>query len=186
MRRTGAELPARPVVYQEILAETRPGLIVETGTANGGSALFVANVCDVFGYRHVATIDIADEERPQHPRLTYLHGSSNDLQLLEKVRLMAVGASRVIVVFDSDHARSSRARRTRDVRAARNPACCLVVKDTNVNEHPVLRGHGPGPTEALAELLTETDAFEVDRSREKFRMTFNPGGYLRRYQTERS
>ncbi len=50
--------------------------MVETGTANGGSALFIANVCDVFGNGHVATIDIADAERPQHPRLTYLHGSS--------------------------------------------------------------------------------------------------------------
>ena len=34
--------------------------------------------------------------------------------------------------------------------------------------------------EALQAFLAETDAFEVDRSREKFLMTFNPGGYLRK------
>ena len=31
-------------IYQEILWETRPDLIIETGTCNGGSALFLATV----------------------------------------------------------------------------------------------------------------------------------------------
>ena len=40
----------------------------------------------------------------------------------------------------------------------------------------------PGPAEAVAEFLAEPEGscFEVDRSREKFLMTFAPGGLLRR------
>ena len=34
--------------------------------------------------------------------------------------------------------------------------------------------------EALNEFLSGTNDFEVDRSREKLMLTFNPSGYLRR------
>ena len=57
--------------------------------------------------------------------------------------------------------------------------CYLIVEDTNLNGHPIWAGFGPGPGEALAEYLPTTDRFEVDRSREKFFLTYNPGGYLR-------
>ena len=58
----------------------------------------------------------------------------------------------------------------------------LIVEDSNVGGHPTYPEFGPGPMEAIEEFL-ETEAgrpFEVDRSREKFYLTFNPKGYLRR------
>jgi cephalosporin hydroxylase len=97
-------------IYQEILAETRPGLIVETGTADGGSALYLASVCDLLEHGHVVTIDVAEAERPSHPRIRYLHGSSIDPVIVDKVRRMAAGASAVMVVLDSDHAAARHAR----------------------------------------------------------------------------
>ncbi|HEV2893257.1 MAG TPA: CmcI family methyltransferase, partial [Actinomycetota bacterium] len=60
------------------------------------------------------------------------------------------------------------------------PGSYLVVEDTNVNGHPVYEAFGPGPMEAVQDFLKERDDFEVDRSREKFLFTFNPGGWLRR------
>jgi cephalosporin hydroxylase len=60
------------------------------------------------------------------------------------------------------------------------PGSDLVVEDTNVNGHPVYEGFGPGPMEAVQDFLEERDDFEVDRSREKFLFTFNPGGWLRK------
>jgi cephalosporin hydroxylase len=56
----------------------------------------------------------------------------------------------------------------------------LIVQDTNINGHPVLPGWGPGPWEAVDEFLKTTDAFEIDRSRERFLFTFSPNGYLKR------
>ena len=38
----------------------------------------------------------------------------------------------------------------------------------------------PGPFEAVETFLATTDEFEIDREREKFLITFNPSGYLRR------
>src|SRR5262245_30996750 len=64
-------------VYQEIVHEIRPDLIVETGTAFGGSALYLASICDLIGHGHVVTIDIQETpNRPRHERITYLLGSS--------------------------------------------------------------------------------------------------------------
>jgi cephalosporin hydroxylase len=39
--------------------------------------------------------------------------------------------------------------------------------------------------EAIAEFLRRSEEFSVDRGREKFFLTFNPNGFLRR-QTEHS
>jgi cephalosporin hydroxylase len=56
----------------------------------------------------------------------------------------------------------------------------LIVEDTNVNGHPALPTFGPGPMEALDAYLLEDGNFEIDAGREKFFMTFNPRGYLKR------
>ena len=56
----------------------------------------------------------------------------------------------------------------------------LVVEDTNIGGHPVFVEHGPGPWEAVGTFLAEQDAFVIDVAREKFLVSFNPGGYLER------
>ena len=51
-------------IYQEILTETMPDLIIECGTRLGGSALFLASVCQLLGRGRVVTVDIrAEPER---------------------------------------------------------------------------------------------------------------------------
>ena len=55
-----------------------------------------------------------------------------------------------------------------------------MAEDTNVNGHPVDPFFGPGPFEAVRAFLAEDDRFESDRSREKFYLTFNPTGFLKK------
>ena len=74
-------------IYQEIIYETRPDIIIETGTAAGGSALFLASICHLLGRGEIISIDIEDQEnRPRHPRIKYLLGSSTSEEIVEKVR----------------------------------------------------------------------------------------------------
>jgi cephalosporin hydroxylase len=56
----------------------------------------------------------------------------------------------------------------------------VVVEGTVVNGHPVWTGFGPGPGEAVAEVIGAHPEFEVDRSRERGLVSLNRGGYLRR------
>lgn len=167
--------------YQEILVDTRPDLIVETGTYLGGSAFYLAGICDLLGHGKIVTVDIsAPPGRPRHRRITYLQGSSTDPGIVVRVARRARTAKRVMVVLDSNHSRDHVLRELEAYGPLVTPGCYLVVEDTNVNGNPVLPDHGPGPMEAVEEFLATTDDFEVDRSRENRLLTFNPGGYLKR------
>ncbi|MCA9398612.1 MAG: hypothetical protein KC618_02600, partial [Candidatus Omnitrophica bacterium] len=45
-------------IYQEILFSVKPDLIVETGTYRGGSAFYMASLCDLMKKGRIMTIDI--------------------------------------------------------------------------------------------------------------------------------
>jgi cephalosporin hydroxylase len=168
-------------VYQEILHEVQPDLIVETGTAEGGSAFFLASMLDLLGRGAVVTIDVLERpDYPRHPRITYLHGSSTDPSIVGHVGGLIGPDDRVVVILDSDHGKGHVLDEMRAYAPCVSRGSYLIVEDTNINGHPVLPEFGPGPWEAVEEFLQENDQFEVDRSREKFLMTFNPMGYLRR------
>ena len=167
-------------VYQEIIHEVRPDFIVETGTYQGGSALYLASVCDVEKHGRVISIDIEPQPGlPEHDRITYLVGSSTSEEVVEKVR-GEVGGGSVMVVLDSDHSADHVGNELRAYSPIVAVGSYLVVEDTNLNGNPILPGWGPGPREAVEEFLRDHDEYLVDESREKFFMTFNPGGYLKR------
>ena len=56
----------------------------------------------------------------------------------------------------------------------------VVVTDTIVNGHPVWTTFGSGPAEAIKQILTNHGEFVHDPAMEKYSLTFNPGGILRR------
>lgn len=173
-------------IYQEILFEVRPDLVIETGTADGGSAFFLASICDLIHQGLVITVDIDERSRPRHDRIEYLDGrSSTDPGVLAHVQSRIRRHDEVMVILDSNHSREHVLAELRAYAPLVTPGQYLIVEDTNINGHPVLPEYGPGPMEAVEEFLNETDAYEVDRTREKFGLTFQPCGYLRRRQTTR-
>ena len=179
----GAQALKNPLdlwVYQEIMVETRPELIVETGTYRGGSALFLASVCDLLGTGEVVSIDIepAHDDYPLHPRITYLSGrSSTHPDVVAEVAERAAGR-RILVVLDSDHSQAH-VEAELDAYAPLVPVgCYVIVEDSNIGL--IRQDLLPGPLEAAEAFLSRTDDFEIDREREKFLITFNPSGYLRR------
>lgn len=166
-------------LYQEMLHDLRPDLIVETGTAFGGSAYYLADLCDTLGTGRVVTIDIqAQPGRPQHDRLSYVTASSIDPAVLTQVRAAATGTT--LVILDSDHREPHVLAELRAYADLVSVGSYLVVEDTNVNGHPAYPEFGPGPMEAVEAFLAEDDRFVIDAGKEKFFMTFNPRGYLRK------
>lgn len=167
-------------VYQEILFELRPDLIIETGTYLGGSALFFAQLCELLGHGEVVTIDRQRRGTVDHPRLTQLVGDALSSEVLDAVTERAGKAGRVLVALDDDHSAPHVLRELVAYGPLVTPGSYLVVEDTNVNGHPVMRDHGPGPHEAVEQFLESNDDFVVDRSREKFLLTYFPDGWLRK------
>jgi len=172
-------------IYQEILFELRPDVVVECGTSKGGSAYFLSSMCELLGHGHVITIDLyAKPSRPQHERLTYLSGSSTDPQIVREVTRRIRDAdgesASVLVLLDSDHSREHVLDELRLYSPLVTPGSYVIVEDTNLNGHPVWPDFGPGPMEAVDIFLSENDDFVIDTSREKFYLTWNPRGYLKR------
>jgi cephalosporin hydroxylase len=169
-------------IYQQMLFELRPDLIIETGTYNGGSAMYLASMCDLLGNGRVMSIDIAPQQPlPSHPRVEFITSSSTAADIVARVQSEAAAVpGPVFVILDSDHSYGH----VRDELAAYHcvvtPGSYLIVEDTNVNGYPVLPDFGPGPMEALEEFLPAHPEFEIDRRCERFMMTFNPSGFLRR------
>ena len=168
-------------IYQEILHELRPDLIVETGTLFGGSAYYLARMCDLLDHGSVVTIDIKERpNRPDHPRITYLSGSSTSDEIMGQVKELALGADTVLVVLDSDHSRDHVLQELRLYSPFVTPDSYVIVEDTDVNGHPVWSDFGPGPMEAVEAFLAQSTEFEVDPAREKLLFSSNPKGYLQR------
>ncbi|MGI8751468.1 MAG: CmcI family methyltransferase [Acidimicrobiales bacterium] len=171
-------------IYQELIFQVGPDLIIETGTAWGGSALYLASLCDIVGRGEVLTIDVVNAPgRPEHARLSYHTGSSVAGPAVDLARARAAGGAKVMVILDSDHRAAHVAEELRLYAPLVTIGSYLIVEDTNINGHPVKPSFGPGPMEAVAEFLRLNRGFEVDRSRERLLVTFNPMGYLRRVET---
>jgi cephalosporin hydroxylase len=167
-------------IYQELMLRGRPDVVVETGTYNGGSALYIAMILDQIGHGRVITIDIETRPNlPKHPRLSFLTGSSTDPQIVKRV-WDAVGDGPALVILDSDHHAEHVYSEIICYSPLVRPGSYLIVEDTNVNGYPVLPNFGPGPMEAVDKFLSENDEFIIDERCERFLMTLNPKGYLKR------
>lgn len=178
--------PMDMLALQEIIAETRPQVIVQAGVFAGGSTLYAASLLDLLKIDgKVIGIDVdltpVREHIVRHPRVELLEGSSTDPAIVERLRAEAKGKG-VMVNLDSDH----RAEHVLEELTALAPlvthGCYLVVEDTWYGGRPVRPEEAPGPAGALETWLAEGQPFQPDRWRERFLLTGNPGGYLRRVE----
>jgi cephalosporin hydroxylase len=176
-----ATAPTDLLAYQEMIFRVRPDWIIETGTGDGGRALFLASICDLVGHGQVLSIDSeAADDLPTHPRLQLLTGIAQEPATVESVRALVGNEATAIVVLGSAGDRVV----TNAQFEAYSPfvpvGSYVVVTDTIVNGHPVWPAFGPGPAEAVKQILGRRGEFVPDPLMEKYSLTFNPGGFLRR------
>ena len=179
----GAQALKNPLdlwVYQEIMVETRPELIVETGTYRGGSAFFLASICDLLDAGEVVSIDV-EPVRDDYPRTrgsrTSAAGPRRIPTSSRRSASARTGSGRSSSSTPTTHRRTSRPSSPRTPRSS-PVGGYVIVEDSNIGQ--IRKDLLPGPLEAIEAFLAGTDAFEIDRAREKFLITFNPSGYLRR------
>lgn len=105
------QLPEDMIRYQEVVAEVKPDVIVETGIAHGGSLIYSATLCKMLDKGRVVGVDI--EIRPHnrarleaHPlidMITMYEGSAVDPAIVDKIRGEIKPGETVLVVLDSNH-----------------------------------------------------------------------------------
>jgi len=172
--------------YQEILFALKPALIVEFGTCRGGSALFFASVMRQIGVPFtVLSVDInydfISTTAKADPNIKLLTMSSTDERVKSEITSLRGQSERpAFFILDSDHSRNHVLEEMMSLREVTETGDYMVVEDSNVNGHPVLRSHGPGPYEAVEEYF---HCFPRDYSRDeirerKFGFTFATRGFL--------
>jgi cephalosporin hydroxylase len=170
------QTPSDAWIILEIMAETRPDLIVEAGTFHGGSAALWAIILQHINPRgRVITIDIEDQREARainlpisKRRVEFILGSSTDPKVVAKVHKRAKG-KRVMVLLDSLHSKEHVAAEIEAYAPLVPVGGYLIVQDTSV-----------GPDEAIAEFLAANTNWVADRRRERYPDTNSVKGYLRR------
>ena len=168
-------------IYQEIISSLKPDVIIETGTLYGGSALYLASLLDLIGHGRVISIDIQiRQDRPRHPRVTYITGSSVSPEVIRQLEPLLEGSASRMVILDSDHRKPHVDEELRIYSRYVTRDQYLIVEDSAINGHPISAQFGPGPFESLALFLRDRQDFTVDKTKEKFFLTANHNGYLLR------
>lgn len=88
------QMPADILATQEVIWDTKPDVIIETGVARCGSVLFMASLLEMMGGGKVIGVDIdirahnrnSIEKHPMSKRITLIEGGSVDDETLERVR----------------------------------------------------------------------------------------------------
>jgi cephalosporin hydroxylase len=195
------QYPQDIVAMQEIIWRVQPDLIIETGIAHGGSLIFSASMlelnaaCGGPADARVVGIDIdirahnraAIEAHPMMKRISLIQGSSIASDIVDQVRALVAGRSRVLVCLDSNHTHDHVLAELEAYAPLTSVGSYCVVFDTIVEDTaeccPSDRpwGKGNNPMTALNAYLEIHPEFEIDTEMDnKLLISVAPSGYLKR------
>lgn len=170
-------------IYQEVLHEVRPDVVVEIGSWAGGSTLYFAHLLDLLDHGTVVSVDIdRTHYQVKHPRIVEVTGDSGSAEVVAQVARLCEGRSG-LVVHDGAHSRDRVLRDLRAYSAFVSVGSYLIVEDGISDVFVPGKGIGTikeGPLPAVEEFLRQRPDFVTDRSRERYLITYNPKGYLKR------
>ena len=160
------KMPMDAWVYQEIIEELQPEVIVEIGNYAAGSLLMLADFCY---WGKIVGVDIDHSHVAKNPdKLDIRLVTGDAIAVYPKVAAFVAGRS-CLVIEDSAHTYDHTLAVMRTYGQLVQPGGYMIVEDGVMQ--PV--------ADALATFAGEQDVFVADPSRE-WPITWNPGGYLRR------
>jgi len=192
------KFPFDYVLYQMIIHEVRPDLIIEIGTLYGGSALYLADLLETFNIEggEVHTIYIAppigikntriasvgvDKAVGEHPRIkTFNQGYQNyDLKNIE-------GFKNIMVIDDGSHIYEDVMNALYKFSPIVTKGSYYIVEDSNAEEvcdRETFESLKGGPLNAIMDFLLYTSGFIIDlRWCDMFGInsSYNTYGYLKK------
>lgn len=196
MGRPIIQFPQDMVAMQEIIWNTKPDLIIETGIAHGGSLIYYASLMEMMGLEgYVLGIDIdirshnqaAIDAHPMRKRIQMIQGSSIAEETVAEVAKHTQGKKSILVILDSNHTHEHVLQELQFYSPFVTKGSYLIVFDTLLEDMPddLIKdrpwGTGNNPKTAVWEFMKTTDAFEIDKAIEaKLLITVAPDGYLKR------
>ena len=168
--------------YQEMVCNIKPDFIIEIGNANGGVLLALAHYCENLSHGEVIGIDInhssIDRLVKNHSRITLLTGDA--LGLVEKVESIIGFGKKVLIIEDSLPRYDHKLKILKSYNHLVSVGSYFVIEYTSMG-YGFPTGDKKLVYDAVQEFIAENPSrFEIDRSLERFIITFNPCGYLKK------
>ena len=170
-------------VYQEIVYEVKPDVIVEIGSKYGGSTKYFANLLDLLDNGIVVSIDIdRSKYHLEHKRVHVFTGDSASPEIIAAVARLCQDKT-VLVIQDGDHRKQQVLKDLENYAPLVTNGSYYIVEDGIVDLFHFGDGLGfkdPGPLAAVEEFLATHSEFIVDKEKERYMLTYNPNGFLKR------
>jgi len=176
-----SKCPFDYVLYQMILREVDPDLVIEIGTNIGGGALYLADLMDISGHGMVHTIDVekkSDALAANHPRIKLFTDGWENYDLNEAKKY-----SKILVIDDGSHFAESTLGAMKKFAPLVSVNSYLIVEDGIINALQLSKLFNGGPIKAINDFLPTNQDFIIDRKWCDFfgkNATFNVNGYLKR------
>ena len=201
MGRPIIQYPQDIVAVQELIWDIKPDLIIETGVAHGGSAVFFSSLLELNALSGgpkdaevwCIEIDLRAHNReailahPMYPRLRIFDGSSLDEKIAQEVSQKASQCARVMVILDSNHTHDHVLGELNLYASLVSVGSYCVVFDTVIEDLEGVEfvdrpwGKGNNPKTAVVEFLKTNSDFVVEKEiDDKLLISAAPGGYLKR------
>jgi cephalosporin hydroxylase len=187
-------------MYQDLMTKLCPQVVIETGTYQGGSALWFAFLMDMLRIKDgkVLTVDIHDYRKTwlvEHPRITYIEGNSADPAIRDLISEKSgvwqsdlAGPPSIntrtfstLVVLDSDHSAEHVYNELTLYAPMLRVGDWLVVEDTNIGWTDNNGGGDRGARGGVQDYMDQHPGeFTQDLLSERYLLTMNPGGWMQR------
>lgn len=168
--------------YWRLVWQSKPRTIIEIGSKFGGSALWLAEMIELYGLDgRVVSVDIAPPKGVAHPRVEFLYGDAGNLAPTLPADKLAALPRPWLVIEDSSHMASHCLAAIEYLDGFMQPGDVLVVEDGIVADLGIAQQFEGGPNRAVQQfiakrpgqyrLLTEFCDFWGEN------VTWNPNGY---------
>ena len=186
--------PTDLVIVQEIVYEQKPKIIIETGTYQGGSAIFFASLLillnndgKVISVEKNLTKSV-EEKLKSHSlgeKIALIKGDSTSAQILDKVKKIIGNQTNIMVFLDSDHSCQHVLNELRIYQQFIPVGGYLCAFDTITKDLYDLPSGSQkwkydNPHRAVLQFIKENGCFQIDKSKNRLLVGFAPDGFLKR------
>lgn len=170
------------LLYQMIINEVKPDLIVEIGTNHGGASLYMADMLDLIGKGEIHTIDITEYPMDslilENKRIKRFLGGyqSYDLKNTE-------GFESVLVIDDGSHTYEHTYEILHKFKNVVTVNSYFIIEDGALIHIGLGKDYGGGPVRSIEQFMGENNQYIIDRKWCDFfgtNTTFNTNGFLKR------
>ncbi len=171
------------LLYQMLILEVKPDLIIEVGTNQGGCSLYFSDLLRLAGKGIVHTIDIQDNVKnplvKAQDNIVFFKNGWQDYDIKENTKDFET----ILVIEDSSHTYENTIQVLHKFKDIVSKNSYFIVEDSIVDELGIEKEYGGGPLKAIKEFMQNNTEYVIDRHYCDFfgkNATFNVEGYLKK------